>query len=171
MARFTRCVPNQMSESAFLDMFGGIYEHSPWVAQRAFNKGLTEYHNDHNGLHDCMAAILNHATVEEKRQVILAHPDLAGRAAVAGELTPESTSEQASAGINQCNDEEFARFTRLNERYKAKFQFPFIMAVKGANRHLILAAFEERIENDLDTEFNTAIKEINKIALFRLQDL
>ena len=171
MARFTRCVPNQMNEDAFLNVFGGIYEHSPWVAQRVFEAGLTEDHNDHHGLHDSMAEVLNNASREEKLHVILAHPDLAGKAAVAGELTPESTSEQASAGINQCNDEEFARFTRLNDRYKAKFQFPFIMAVKGANRHLILSAFEERIENDIDTEFDTAIKEINKIALFRLQDL
>jgi len=88
---------------------------------------------------------------------------------VRGELTAASTSEQAGAGIHECTPDEFARFTELNDAYKAKFGFPFIMAVKGSNRHQILAAFEERIHNSPEQEFARALAEINKIALFRLQ--
>src|SRR5699024_591159 len=95
-------------------------------------------------------------------------PDLAGKAALDGTLTEASTNEQAGAGIDQCTPEEFERFTKLNNAYKEKFQFPFIMAVKGSNRHQILAAFEERINNDYDAEFERAVNEINKIAEFRL---
>ena len=103
--------------------------------------------------------------------LINAHPDLAGKAAVRGELTEASTAEQSGAGIHLCSAAEFARFTELNAAYKAKFAFPFIMAVKGSNRHEILAAFEERIHNEVETEFARALAEINKIALFRLQAL
>ncbi|MHC3973289.1 2-oxo-4-hydroxy-4-carboxy-5-ureidoimidazoline decarboxylase, partial [Pseudomonas aeruginosa] len=103
--------------------------------------------------------------------LINAHPDLAGKAAIRGELTASSTSEQAGAGIHECSAEEFARFTELNDAYKARFGFPFIKAVKGSNRHQILAAFEERIQHSADEEFATALAEINKIALFRLQQL
>jgi OHCU decarboxylase len=90
---------------------------------------------------------------------------------VLGQLTEASTNEQAGAGIHQCTSDEFARFTELNDAYKAKFAFPFIMAVKGSNRHQILAAFETRIHNSADTEFACALAEINKIAMFRLQAL
>ncbi|KXF83170.1 2-oxo-4-hydroxy-4-carboxy-5-ureidoimidazoline decarboxylase [Enterovibrio coralii] len=171
MARFSTCRPSEQSKSEFVGTFGGIYEHSPWVAEVAYGDGLATSFDEQDALHSHMAKVLVNADDEAKMQVVLAHPDLAGRAALAGELTVESTSEQASAGIDKCTPEEFARFTDYNERYKAKFQFPFIMAVKGANRHLILDAFEKRLENDVKTEFNTAIAEINKIALFRLRDL
>jgi OHCU decarboxylase len=107
----------------------------------------------------------------EQLALINAHPDLAGKAAVRGELTASSTAEQAGAGISECTAEEFSRFTQLNDAYKAKFGFPFIMAVKGSNRHQILAAFEERIHNSPEQEFACALAEINKIALFRLQQL
>jgi 2-oxo-4-hydroxy-4-carboxy-5-ureidoimidazoline decarboxylase len=100
--------------------------------------------------------------------LIKAHPDLAGRAAIAGELTEASNEEQASAGIDQCSPEEFARFQDLNERYKAKFDFPFVMAVRKSNRHEILVAFETRLSNDPDDEFEQAIAEIHKIARLRL---
>ncbi|WP_434362393.1 2-oxo-4-hydroxy-4-carboxy-5-ureidoimidazoline decarboxylase [Parasalinivibrio latis] len=171
MADFARCRPSELSRDMFIETFGGIFEHSPWVAEVAFDQGLTEADNDQEYLHSRMSAVLENADRAAQLGVILAHPDLAGRAAVAGELTAESTAEQASAGIDKCNAEEFARFTDFNDRYKNKFRFPFIMAVKGANRHLILEAFERRLENDAETEFNTAIEEINKIALFRLREL
>ena len=103
--------------------------------------------------------------------LIRAHPDLAGRAAVVGELTKASTVEQSSAGIDQCSPEEFDRFQRLNERYKRKFLFPFVMAVRNSNRHSILAAFEDRLANDARTEFETAIAEIHKIARMRFEAL
>ncbi|NGN96397.1 2-oxo-4-hydroxy-4-carboxy-5-ureidoimidazoline decarboxylase [Grimontia sp. S25] len=171
MARFSTCRPSEQTKEEFVDTFGGVYEHSPWVAEQAYGAGLDAAFDEQETLHTRMAGVLNNAEESSKMQVILAHPDLAGRAAQAGELTAESTSEQASAGIDQCTSEEFARFTDFNDRYKEKFQFPFIMAVKGANKHLILEAFEKRLENDVTTEFNTAIAEINKIALFRLRDL
>jgi OHCU decarboxylase len=118
-----------------------------------------------------MADLLLSADKATQLALINAHPDLAGKAAVQGELTDASTSEQSGAGIHQCTAQEFARFTELNEAYKAKFAFPFIMAVKGSNRHQILAAFEERIHNSIEAEFARALAEINQIALFRLQTL
>ncbi|PKF49416.1 2-oxo-4-hydroxy-4-carboxy-5-ureidoimidazoline decarboxylase [Enterovibrio nigricans] len=171
MALFSTCRPSEQTKDQFIETFGGVYEHSPWVAETAFGNGLDAAFDDQDTLHLRMSNVLNEADDAKKMQVVLAHPDLAGRAAQLGELTAESTTEQASAGIDECTPEEFARFTEYNHRYKAKFQFPFIMAVKGANRHLILSAFETRLENDLTTEFDTAIGEINKIALFRLRDL
>ena len=118
-----------------------------------------------------MADILLSASHEAQLALINAHPDLAGKAAVRGELTASSTAEQSGAGIHECTAEEFARFTELNDAYKAKFKFPFIMAVKGSNRHQILAAFETRIHNPVDIEFKCALAEINNIALFRLLTL
>ncbi|MDD1779740.1 2-oxo-4-hydroxy-4-carboxy-5-ureidoimidazoline decarboxylase [Enterovibrio sp. ZSDZ35] len=171
MGLFTTCRPSSQTKAQFVETFGGVYEHSPWVAETAFGSGLDTAFDDQDTLHSRMSNVLNDADDAKKMQVVLAHPDLAGKAAQAGELTAESTSEQASAGISECTAEEFARFTDYNQRYKEKFQFPFIMAVKGANRHLILSAFETRLDNDLQTEFDTAIAEINKIALFRLRDL
>ena len=114
--------------------------------------------------------ILN-ASKEEQLLLINAHPDLAGKAAINGNLTESSTGEQKGAGINECTPEEFKRFTDLNTKYKQKFGFPFIKAVTGSNRYQILDAFETRINNTVDTEFNTALNEINKIALFRLQKI
>ncbi|WP_122694235.1 2-oxo-4-hydroxy-4-carboxy-5-ureidoimidazoline decarboxylase, partial [Pseudomonas viridiflava] len=96
---------------------------------------------------------------------------LAGKAAVQGELTEASSYEQAGAGIHLCTPKEFQRFTELNEAYKARFGFPFIMAVKGSDRHKILAAFEQRLHHSPEAEFACALSEINKIALFRLQAL
>ena len=171
MAHFITCIPSKLTKQEFITQFGGVFEHSAWVAERAYEQGLTAEDNDQEVLHDKMASILISANREDKMAVILAHPDLAGKAAVAGDLTPESTSEQASAGINLCNAEEFAQFTHFNDSYKAKFNFPFIMAVKGANRHLILGAFEQRLQNTPEQEFEMAIQQINKIALFRLREL
>ena len=118
-----------------------------------------------------MSDILLSADHTSQLALINAHPDLAGKAAVQGQLTEASTNEQAGAGIHQCSSDEFQRFTELNDAYKAKFKFPFIMAVKGSNRHQILAAFETRIHHSADTEFKCALAEINKIALFRLLTL
>ena len=108
---------------------------------------------------------------ERKLALIRAHPDLAGKAAISGQLTEESTSEQSSAGIDQCSPEEFERFQELNSQYKEKFGFPFVMAVRDSHRHEILAAFKSRLANDSQTEFETAIREIHKIASLRLQEL
>ena len=171
MAQFKTCKPSEMTKVEFVETFADIYEHSPWVAERTFEKGLNEASDNIEDLHAVMSSVMLKAKPQEQLDLINAHPDLAGKAAVNGELTAASTSEQAGAGISQCTAEEFERFTDFNQRYKDRFQFPFIMAVKGADRHQILASFAERIHNDQDTEFATAIQQINKIALFRLQSM
>ena len=171
MSRFQTLTPSRLSRADFVKVFADIYEHSPWVAEKAFDLGLDESVDEVEGLHQRMADILLSASFDAQLALINAHPDLAGKAAIRGELTASSTAEQAGAGIGECNAEEFARFTELNDAYKAKFGFPFIMAVKGSNRHQILAAFETRIHNAPEQEFACALAEINKIALFRLQAL
>jgi OHCU decarboxylase len=161
--------PSSLGDDAFVAAFGGIYEHSSWVAEGVSEQVARGELDEVDALVAAMAAVVDAAPRQQRMALILAHPDLAGRAAVRGELTAESTGEQASAGIDQCNAEEFARFQRYNEAYKAKFGFPFIMAVRGSNRHKILAAFETRLENDAETEFHTAIEQIHKIARLRLE--
>nr|WP_249325386.1 2-oxo-4-hydroxy-4-carboxy-5-ureidoimidazoline decarboxylase [Halomonas boliviensis] len=150
--------------------YGDVYEHSPWVAEAAWQHGLTDTHDSPEALAELMGLMLQQASSEQQIRVIQAHPDLAGKAAMAGELTQDSTSEQAGAGLDQCSPEEFARFEALNTAYKEKFGFPFVIAVKGLDRHAILAAFEERLNNDRATERQTAIEQIIRIARFRLID-
>ena len=163
--------PASLSEQAFVERFGGVYEHSPWVAQRTWQNGLDGSHSQVATLGAAMAATLDKASREEQLTLIRAHPDLAGKAALKGELTHDSTDEQASAGLDQCNREELARFEQLNSAYKARFDMPFIMAVRGSNRHQILAGFEERLQNEPVAEFKRALEEINRIALLRLETL
>ena len=160
--------PAEMKEVEFVGLFGGVYEHSPWVAEQTWQQGLDAAQNTPAGLSAAMQKEIAAADRERLMALINAHPDLAGKAAVRGELTAESTSEQAGAGISECTAEEFEQFQHYNEAYKEKFGFPFIMAVKGSNRHKILAAFIERLENDAEAEYQRALNEINKIARFRL---
>lgn len=169
--QFKHCTPSQMDRATFVSSFADIYEHSPWVAEQTFDQGLPVDVDTITSLQQQMAAVLLSASQEAQLALINAHPDLAGKAAIAGELTEASTSEQAGAGINECSPTEFQRFTELNNAYKERFNFPFIMAVKGSNRHQILAAFETRIHNSPEDEFARALEEINKIALFRLNDM
>lgn len=151
----------------FVGLYGGIYEHSAWVAEEAWdNRGD---HADNDSLTEKLARCVDDATHEAKLTLIRAHPDLAGKAAIAGELTEESTDEQAAAGIDQCTLEEYEQFQSLNAAYKEKFGFPFVMAVRNSNRHDILEAFTTRLKNDNETEFATAINEIHKIARLRLE--
>jgi len=160
--------PSKCSLEMLTHHYGDVYEHSPWVAEAAWQHGLTEAHDAPDALAELMGLMLQQASSEQQIRVIQAHPDLAGKAAMSGELTQDSTSEQAGAGLDQCSPEEFARFEYLNETYKEKFGFPFVIAVKGLNRHAILAAFEERLNNDAVTERQTAIEQIIQIARFRL---
>ncbi len=151
----------------FVKRYGGIYEHSDWVARESFDdavaaEGAVE-------LAVLFAECVDNASHDRRLALIRAHPDLAGRAAIAGELTVESNSEQASAGIDQCTPEEFARFQDLNSRYKEKFGFPFVMAVRNSDRKAILSAFASRLQNTPEDEFEGAIAEIHKIALMRLE--
>ena len=171
MSTFRTLQPSTLSAAQFVAAFGDIYEHSPWVAEQAFADAPREALDDPERLHGYMSDVLLRAGRSAQLALINAHPDLAGKAAIQGELTAASTDEQAGAGIHLCTPAEFARFTELNSAYKARFHFPFIMAVKGSDRHRILAAFEQRIQHAAEQEFACALAEINKIALFRLQAL
>jgi OHCU decarboxylase len=150
----------------FIARYGAIYEHSPWVAERVaiFAADI----EDKNRLADLMADCVDNADTEKQLVLIRAHPDLAGKLQVAGELTDESTQEQASAGLDQCSKIEYERFQALNDAYKEKFGFPFVMAVRKSNREEILEAFGARLQNDYDAEFETALTEIHKIARLRI---
>ena len=163
--------PCDLTRAAFVERFGGVFEHSPWVAEAAFDAGLNSACETATGLHGLMARAMMAGSDDQKLALILAHPDLAGRLARAGRLTAESTKEQSSAGLDQLTDDERARFTELNDAYKARFGFPFIMAVKGRSKDEIMSAFERRIAHDRDQEFATALEEISRIALLRLSDL
>lgn len=163
--------PIGLDKAAFVALHGRVYEHSPWIAEAAWSAGLGKAQDNVEGLHRMLAEIVDAAHRDRQLALLNAHPDLAGRLAMRGELTAESTSEQASAGLDKCTPDEFKRFTELNEAYKRKFAHPFIMAVKGKTRAEILRAFEQRIHNDPETEFRTALNEVHKIALLRLRDL
>ena len=155
--------------SRFVARYGDIYECSPWVAECT-----AEYVDGSQNLDAvarAMAACVDKAPVERQLELIRAHPDLADRVAIAGELTPESAAEQADAGLDRCSTEEFARFAALNRRYREKFGFPFVMAVRGSNREKTLNALEQRLQNSRGVEFQTALAEIHKIARLRLQSL
>ena len=158
--------PRSMGRAEFVAKFGGVYEHFPEIAERAWDRGLSDATGDARRLAAAMAEVAAALDEAAKLKLIRNHPDLAGRLGVAS-LTAASRSEQAGAGLDQCSPEEFPRFQALNEAYKQKFAFPFILAVAGKNRYDILAAFEARIENDRETEFRAALAEIDKIA--RLQ--
>ena len=155
-----------MDSHDFIAHYGGVYEHSPWVAEHVavFAADI----DDKDRLADLMADCVDNADTEQQLKLIRAHPDLAGKLQVAGELTAESTEEQASAGLDQCSKIEYERFQALNEAYKEKFGFPFIMAVRRSNRAEILDAFGTRLQNDYDAEFETALTEIHKIARLRI---
>jgi 2-oxo-4-hydroxy-4-carboxy-5-ureidoimidazoline decarboxylase len=160
--------PSGLSRETFIAQFGGIYEHSPWVAEAVFQAGLTESSDTHADLAGRMAAVVEAAGHDSQWALLRAHPELAGKLAVRGELTADSRSEQASARLDQCSPQEFARFTELNTLYNAKFGFPFIIAVRGLQRADILAAFERRIGNSPQDEFRTALDQVHKIARLRL---
>ena len=163
--------PTSMTRDEFVEAYGGVFEHSAWIAERAFDGELAPAHNTAVGLHSALAMQFRKASENERLGVLRAHPDLAGKLAAAKRLTKESTSEQASAGLDALTDEERERFTELNTEYTEKFGFPFIIAVKGLNKQTILEAFETRISNDRATEFSTACKQVERIALLRLTDL
>lgn len=167
--RFER--PSQMPKDRFVEVFGGIYEHSPWIAEGAYDLELGMAHDCADGLGNALARIFRTASREQRLDVLRAHPDLAGKLASAGRLTAESTSEQASAGLNMLTDEERDTFTKLNTDYVEKHGFPFIIAVKDNTKASILAAFHDRISNDTDTERDTACKQVERIAWHRLKDI
>ncbi len=157
-----------LDRAEFVAALGTIFEHSPWIAERAWE---SRPFSDPDDLMAAMLAVVEAASDEEKLALIRAHPDLAGKAARAGALTEHSTTEQAGAGLDRMSDEEFRRFHRLNDAYKARFGFPFVIAVRGHTRETILAAFEQRLENDQMAETAEALRNIGLIARFRLEDM
>jgi 2-oxo-4-hydroxy-4-carboxy-5-ureidoimidazoline decarboxylase len=152
--------------AAFADRLGHVAEGSPWVAERAFDRGPFA---DREAVADAFARAVREAPAGDQLALIRAHPDLAGRAALAGELTPESAGEQASAGLDRLTPADLARFTRLNDAYRARFGFPFVICVRGRSVEEILEAYERRLENDAEAERATAVEEIAAIMRLRLE--
>ncbi len=162
--------PSQMDRQSFVTAFGGVFEHSPWIAEGAFDLELGPSHDTATGVHNALARVFRSASREQRIGVLTAHPDLAGKLAAAGRLTPESTAEQSGAGLDMLTDEERAAFTELNDGYTTKFGFPFIIAVRDNTKASIRDAFRRRIGNDLDTEFYEACRQVERIAELRLQE-
>ena len=156
---------NALDRRAFVERLGGIVEHSPWIADEAW-PGRPFASVD--ALHAALVARLMAAPIETQLATIRAHPELAGKAAIRGEMTTDSTLEQGGAGLTQCSPQEFARLAALNRAYKAKFGFPFIIAVKGLDRAAIIAQFAARMEHDRATEFTEALAQIARISRLRL---
>ncbi len=167
--RFNR--PSKMNREGFIDLYGGIFEHSAWIADNAYDYELSYAHDTATGLHNALCRAFRSAPKELRLKVLRAHPDLAGKLAQAKRLTSESTSEQASAGMDSLTDNERKIFTQLNLTYVKKHGFPFIIAVRDHNKASILSAFKTRINNDGDTEFLEACKQVERIAEFRLMDI
>ena len=160
-----------MNKAHFLDRFGDVFELSPWVAEGAFMLELGPAHDTATGLHNAFCRVFRAASEQQKLDVLQAHPDLAGKLAAAKRLTQHSTDEQSSAGLDALTADEHKTFTNLNERYREKFGFPFIIAVKGLKKSEIITAFKTRLDHDRDSEFLAACQQVEKIALLRLQDM
>ena len=158
---------NACDQEQFVASLGFLFEGSPWIAAAAWDSrpfsGLDDLHRK---LCDAMYS----APPAQKAALIRAHPDLVGRAALAGTLTPESTREQASAGLDRLSPDEIATFTRLNQAYRERFDFPFVICARENKKDSILAGFDARLHNSREQEIATALGEIAKIALLRLRD-
>jgi 2-oxo-4-hydroxy-4-carboxy-5-ureidoimidazoline decarboxylase len=156
---------NKASEREFTAALADIYEHSPWVAKAAAAKRPFA---TLAALHEAMMAVLLAAPVDTRMTLIRAHPDLAGKAARAGTLTADSTNEQASVGLDRLTEDEFARFHRLNDAYRKKFDIPFIVCVRRHTKDSVLRQFERRLEHSQDDEVKAALGEIFRITALRL---
>lgn len=163
-ARLTLSALNEMSKEAFTETLGGIFEHSPWVAEGAYE---SRPFGTVKELHEAMMRATREAGEEHILSLLRAHPDLATRL----QVTPLSAAEQKGAGLDRLTPEEFVVLTDLNVRYTEKYQFPFILAVRGKNKDDIIASISERVNGTKETEWERAIAEIGKITKFRLEDL
>ena len=163
--------PSAMDRTRFVGRFGGVFEHSPWVADRAFDLELGPAHDSATGLHNALCRVFRSASAEERLGVLAAHPDLAGKLAQAKRLTADSSREQASAGLDALTDAERAEFQQMNTAYVAKHGFPFIIAVRDNTKASILAAFQARLAHDRAAEFTTACAQVERIAALRLKDM
>ena len=157
---------NKLSESEFTKVFANIFENASWIAKKLYNqKPFASFEE----LSLKMINIFENSSKEKKLEILNAHPDLADKAKITL-LTPDSKKEQNSAGLDQCTEEEFSEFKKLNKTYK-KFGFPFIMSIKNKNKIEILNNFRKRINSELEIEFNEAVEQVKKIASLRLEDL
>lgn len=164
-----RMRPSTLKKGEFIEQFGNIFEHSEWLAERAFDLELGPAHDTATGLHSALARMFRSATVEDRMAVLRAHPDLAGKLAAAERLSSESAGEQASAGLDALTDEEREAFENLNTSYVKKHGFPFIIAVKDHDKAGILRAFQRRVDQETDTEFDEACRQVERIAQIRLE--
>ena len=167
MEKITLDKVNNLEREEFVERFGSLYEHSPWVAEGASEQRPFE---NLDGMHGAFERTLRNAAPERQFSLIKAHPDLAGKAAVDGDLTPESTQEQASVGLDRLSREEYETFTKLNDAYKEKFGIPMIFAVREHTKETILKNAGARLANSPEEEIDRALQEINKIARYRLED-
>lgn len=159
---------NQLDSLAFIDLLGGIYEHSSWVAELTFAK--TPF-DSVDALHQTMMSIVKASDLDMRLALIRNHPELAGKEAAEDRLTADSKKEQSRAGLNQCSTEELEQIRGLNKSYLQKFGFPFVIAVSGLNKHQIITAMQTRLQSNEATEFATSLNEIDKIAKIRLEAL
>jgi 2-oxo-4-hydroxy-4-carboxy-5-ureidoimidazoline decarboxylase len=166
MTALTAASLSAMPEAAFVAALDGIYEHSPWVAATAWQ---WRPFRDPDSVAEAMRRAVREASPDAQLALIRAHPELAGRAAVQGELTPDSTREQSGAGLDQCSPAEFRRLTELNRAYGERFGFPFIIAVRGHTRASVIASMEERLRHTPDEERAEALRQIDRIASLRLE--
>lgn len=168
--RLTLAEINTLDRDAFVDRFGGVFEHSPWIAAAAWP---ARPFASRQALHRAMCEVVARASPEEQLALIQAHPDLVGQAALAGTLTRESTAEQAAAGLdrNRLSEEERAAFATSNQVYRERFGFPFVICARENKKEAILAGFAARLDHDREAEIGIALAEIAKIAHYRLVDL
>jgi 2-oxo-4-hydroxy-4-carboxy-5-ureidoimidazoline decarboxylase len=159
---------NALSRDEFTRVVGPVFEHSPWIAGTAWRQ--RPFANFEN-LHRVLCETVKNAGEEKQLALIRAHPDLAGRAALTGSLTRESTNEQAGAGLNRLSPEEMVWFQKQNAAYREKFGFPFVICARLNKKAAMLAGFESRLKNSRESEIQTALAEIFKIAELRLHDL
>ena len=155
---------NKLNKPKFISIFGNIFEKTEWIAERCYE---SKPYNNLNDLISKMMEIFENTKKERHLEILNSHPDLA----VEKKLTDDSKNEQKNANLNQCTNEEFMEFKKLNEEYKKKFNFPFIIAVKGKNKEEILNSFRQRITNNINLEFEEAKKQVKKIASFRLSEI
>ena len=155
---------NKLNKSDFISIFGNVFEKTEWIAQKSYD---SKPYKNFEELFSKMVEIFENSNKESHIKILNAHPDLA----IEKRLTEDSKNEQQNASLNQCTNEEFLEFKKLNEEYKKKFEFPFITAVKGKNKEEILNSFRQRIANNINLEFEEAKKQIKKIASFRLSEI
>ena len=158
---------NKLSQSDFVKVFANIFENAIWTAKELYKQ---KPFNSFEALSLKMLDIFENTTKEKQLKILNAHPELADKTKI-GSLTPDSQKEQSNAGLDQCSEEEFNEFRNLNDEYKKKFGFPFILAVKGRTKIEILNNFRQRVSSDINTEFNQAIKQVKQIASLRLKEL